>query len=43
MAKLGVNANANVFGGTIFNASVNGNVFHGKLFNGKWDKSKNAA
>ena len=34
MAKLGVNANANVFGGTIFNANVNGNVFLGKLFNG---------
>ena len=34
MANLGVNANANVFGGTIFNANVNANVFLGKLFNG---------
>ena len=30
----GVNANANVFGGTTFNANVNANVFLGRLFNG---------
>ena len=34
MANLGVNANANVFGGTIFNANVNANVSLGRLFNG---------
>jgi hypothetical protein len=32
MAKLGVNAN--VFGGTIFNANVNANISLGRLFNG---------
>ena len=34
MANLGVNANANVFGGTTFNANVNANVSLGRLFNG---------
>ena len=32
--KLGVNANANIFWGTTFNANVNANISLGKLFNG---------
>ena len=32
--NLGVNGNANVFGGTTFNANVNANVSLRRLFNG---------